>query len=195
MLANGKFLAEIIRSVVILVLMSLLVGLAYPLLMMAVGQAVFPKQVNGSLIYNAQGQVLGSSLIGQNFTAAGDFWTRPSPSGYNALASGGSNLGPTNPQLLAYIQKRINLLQSENPNQVGPIPIDLVTASGSGLDPDISVAAAEYQANRVAVARHLDIATVNQLIAQNTVGRTWGIIGEPYVNVWQLNRVLDAVGS
>ena len=191
MLANGKFLSEIIRSVIILVMMMVITGLCYPLLMTGIGKTLFAKQTAGSLVYNTQGQVTGSMLIGQNITAADDFWGRPSASHDDALNSGGSNLGPTNPQLLKNIQAQIALQEKANPSQTGPIPIDLLTESGSGLDPDISVAAAQYQANRVAVARHLDLQTVNNLIIQNTHARPWGVLGEPYVNVLQLNQALD----
>ncbi len=195
MFANGKFFSEILRSVIILVMMMALVGLVYPLLMTLVGKAVFPEKTMGSLIYNAQGQTTGSALIGQHFTALGDFWTRPSASQDNPLQSGGSNLGPTNPQLLKNIQTQITLLEKANPTQTAPIPIDLVTESGSGLDPDISVAAAEYQAVRVAQARHLDRQIVEHLIVQNTQARQWGLLGEPVVNVILLNQALDQVAS
>ncbi|MCX7122340.1 MAG: potassium-transporting ATPase subunit KdpC [Gammaproteobacteria bacterium] len=195
MFANGKFFSEILRSLIILVMMMALVGLVYPLLMTLIGKAVFPEKTTGSLIYNTQGQATGSALIGQNFTALRDFWARPSATQDNPLHSGGSNLGPTNPQLLKNIQTQITLLEKANPTQTGPIPIDLVTESGSGLDPDISVAAAEYQAVRVAKARHLDSQTVERLIIQNTQARQWGLLGEPVVNVVLLNQGLDQVAS
>ncbi len=194
MLAKGSFVSELMRSVIILILMALVLGLAYPLLMTGVGETFFPKRAAGSLVYNAQGQVTGSYLIGQSFTAPNEFWGRPSASGYQPLGSGGSNLGPTNPQLLKNIQTQIALLEKVNPSQ-GPIPIDLVTASGSGLDPDISVAAAEYQAQRVAQARHMSLQAVDTLIAQNTQPRAWGVLGEPVVNVLQLNQALDQAAS
>jgi K+-transporting ATPase ATPase C chain len=195
MIANQGFLGETVRSVVVLVLMMLVLGLAYPLLMTGLGQVVFPKQVAGSLVYDSKGNVTGSILIGQAVTAAGDFWGRPSASGYSPLGSAGSNLGPTNPQLLKNIQAEITLLQKADPLQKDPVPVDLVTASGSGLDPDISVAAAEYQAHRVAVARHLSLTVVENLIADNIHPRVFGVWGEPYVNVMQLNQALDQVAS
>ena len=195
MLTNGKFLTEIIRALIILFILSVIVGLAYPLLMTAVGQAIFPKQVAGSLLYDAKGQVTGSLLIGQVDHAAGDFWGRPSASDDNALNSGGSNLGPTNPQLLKNMQAQAALLQKADPHQTSAIPIDLLTASGSGLDPDISVAAAEYQAPRVAQARHMSLQAVNALIVQNMQPRQWGLLGEPYLNVTQLNQALDQAAS
>ena len=195
MLGNGKFLSEVIRSVIILLMMSIILGLCYPLLMLGVGNAIFPKEVSGSLVYNSQGQVTGSLLIGQNVTAADDFWSRPSASNDNALSSGGSNLGPTNPQLLKNIQAQIALFEKADPSQTAPIPIDLLTESGSGLDPDISVAAAQYQADRVAKARHMNVQAVNKLISEYTVGRQWGVLGEPYVNVLQLNHALDQAAS
>ena len=195
MLGNGKFFSEVIRSVIILLMMSIILGLCYPLLMTGVGNAIFPKEVAGNLIYNSQGQVTGSLLIGQNVTAADDFWSRHSASNDNALSSGGSNLGSTNPQLLKNIQAQMALFEKADPSQTAPIPIDLLTESGSGLDPDISVAAAQYQADRVAKARHMNVQTVNNLISEYTVGRQWGVLGEPYVNVLQLNQALDQAAS
>lgn len=193
MFAHNSFVSEVLRALMVLVLLTFLVGLAYPLLITGVGHVFFPKRVAGSLVYSSTGQVTGSMLIGQAVNAPNDFWGRPSASDYSPLGSGGSNLGPTNPQLLKNIQTQIAILQKANPQQTGPIPIDLVTASGSGLDPDISVAAAQYQAQRVASARHLSLQKVNALITQNTQARGWGVLGEPVVNVMQLNQALAQV--
>lgn len=175
------------------VLLSLLTGLAYPLLVTAIAQLAFPWRANGSVLA-VDGRAIGSSLIGQAFCAAGDFWGRPSatvPQPDNGLASGGSNLGPTNPAELAAVRARVDALHAADPGNRAPIPVDLVTASGSGLDPDISLAAAEYQAARVARARHLPLATVQHAIDAAAHHPLLGIFGEPRVNVLELNLALD----
>jgi len=175
--------------------LSLLTGLAYPLLVTALGQALFPAQAAGSLVLQ-DGKPVGSLLIGQNFSDPGHFWGRPSataPQPYNALASGGSNLGPLNPALLDAVKGRIQALRAADPDNTENIPVDLVTASASGLDPHISVAGALYQVPRVARARKLDVAQVQALVEQSTERPWLGLLGEPVVHVLRLNLALDAV--
>jgi potassium-transporting ATPase KdpC subunit len=183
-----------LRSALILfILLTAVTGIAYPLLITGIGQTVFPHQAKGSLILQ-DGWVLGSELIGQPFADPKYFWGRPSataPFPYNAAASSGSNLGPLNPVLLDAVKARVEALRQADPSQQGPIPIDLVTASGSGLDPHISPVAAEYQISRVAKARKLDPKMVQELVAKYTEGRQLGILGEPRVNVLKLNLALD----
>ncbi len=182
-------------AAILFLLLTLLTGLIYPLLITALAQVIFPYQANGSLI-TQNGQVVGSALIGQQFDAPKYFWGRLSASGgqpYNAAASSGSNLGPTNPALIALVSARIAALKAADPNNSLPIPVDLVTASGSGLDPEISIAAARYQAARVARVRGLALDRVETLIDQYTTGRTLNFLGEPRVNVLKLNLALDAL--
>lgn len=182
-------------AIVLLAVFTLITGLLYPLAVTAAAQLVFPRQANGSLIIE-HGQPVGSSLIGQPFSEPKYFWSRPSataPMPYNAAASAGSNLGPTSATLIENVQARIAALRTADPANTAPVPVDLVTASASGLDPDISVAAARYQAARVARARGLGLAAVNRLIDQFTTGRTFGLLGEPRVNVLLLNRALDGL--
>ena len=184
----------LVTCIVLFALLWLLVGILYPLAMTAVAQIVFPQQANGSMILKG-GQPVGSKLIGQQFDDPKYFWGRlsaTSPMPYNAGASGGSNLGPTNPALIDEVKGRIDALRAADPGNTQPIPVDLVTSSGSGLDPDISPAAAEYQVGRVARARGLDAAQVGALVANYTQGRMFGILGEPRVNVLELNLALDA---
>ncbi|HMU92309.1 MAG TPA: potassium-transporting ATPase subunit KdpC [Anaerolineales bacterium] len=176
----------------ILTLLTVLTGLVYPFLVTGLAQVFFPQQANGSLI-SVNGTVYGSELIGQSFDDPKYFWARPSAAGYNAAASSGSNYGPTNPALMDAIQARIAALQTADPENTLPIPVDLVTASGSGLDPHISVAAALYQVHRVAAARGLSEAEVRSLVEQNTEGRQFGFLGEPRVNVLMLNLALDGI--
>ncbi len=174
--------------------LSVVTGVLYPLAVTGVGQAIFPRQAAGSLI-ERNGSAVGSSLIGQNFDVPKYFWGRPSatsPQPYNGLASGGSNLGPENPALIDAVKVRIAALRQADPDNKLPIPVDLVTASASGLDPDISPAAAHYQVARVARARGLSAEQVQTLVDAHTVGRQWGIFGEPRVNVLELNLALDA---
>jgi K+-transporting ATPase ATPase C chain len=182
-------------AVLMLLWLSVLTGAAYPLLVTGVAQAVFPSQANGSLIVK-DGKTVGSSLIGQPFDDPKYFWGRLSataPHGYNAGASSGSNLGPLNPKLRTATKARIDALREADPGNTTPVPVDLVTASGSGLDPDISPAAALHQLRRVAQARGLDEARVRQLVEANVEGRQLGILGEPRVNVLRLNLALDAL--
>jgi K+-transporting ATPase ATPase C chain len=189
--------AHIRPCLVLFVLFTLLTGVAYPALITAIAQTVFRHQANGSVIMR-DGKAVGSEFIGQTFDDPRYFWGRPSatgPTGYNAAASSGSNLGPTNPALLDAINRRVAAIRAAHPDQVGSVPVDLVTASGSGLDPHISPAAAEYQAARVAKARDLSEDKVLELIASNTEGRSFGVLGEPRVNVLRLNLSLDAAGK
>ncbi len=173
--------------------LALLTGIIYPLVMTGLAQLIFPYQANGSLIVKS-GKAVGSTLIGQSFDDPKYFWGRLSATGpnpYNALASSGSNLGPTNPALIQEVQGRIDALHKADPGNTEPIPVDLVTSSGSGLDPDISVAAALYQAARVARVRGLDAAKVQNLINQMVEPKQLGFLGEARVNVLQLNMALD----
>ncbi len=189
-------LKQLRPAVLILLLLTVLTGLIYPALVTGLSQLIFPAQANGSLIA-AGGRLVGSTLIGQPFSDPKYFWGRLSataPYPYNAAASGGSNLGPTNPTLVDAVKARIAALQAVDPGNKQPIPVDLVTSSASGLDPDISVAAALYQAPRVARLRGIDVNTVHRLIQANTRGRVLGILGEPRVNVLQLNLALDQAG-
>jgi K+-transporting ATPase ATPase C chain len=188
-------------ALVSLLLLTLLTGVLYPLAVTGIAQLVFPRQANGSLIVSG-GKPVGSALIGQSFDEPKYFWGRLSATGdfpYNAFnaqtltASSGSNYGPTNPALLAAVQARIAALQAADPGNTVPIPVDLVTASGSGLDPDISVAAAIYQIPRVARARGLTEAAVQALVDKYTTGRQLGFLGEPRVNVLKLNLALDGI--
>lgn len=184
-------------AVSLFVLLSLVTGILYPLLVTGVARIAFPAAAGGSLI-SRDGKPIGSALIGQNFTDAKYFWGRPSataPMPYNAAASSGSNLGPLNPALVAAVRRRVEKLRAADPDNRRPLPIDLVTASASGLDPHISPAAAEYQAERVARARHLEIRTVRQLIAASTEGRDLGVFGEARVHVLRLNLALDALAQ
>ncbi|MDN5942255.1 MAG: potassium-transporting ATPase subunit KdpC, partial [Nitrospira sp.] len=176
-------------ALVALAALTLIVGLLYPLAVTGIAQVLFPRQANGSLIMK-DGKPVGSSLIGQPFDAPKYFWGRPSatsPFPYNASASGGSNLGPTNPALITAVQARIDALKTADPDNPLPLPVDLVTASGSGLDPHISPASAAYQIRRVARARGMEEVTVRQIVSQHTEGRQLGILGEPRVNVLTLN--------
>lgn len=182
-------------ALVLLGLLTLLLGVVYPLAITTVAQVAFPAKANGSLIARG-GQVVGSSLIGQQFDDPRYFWGRPSatqPTPYNAAASAGSNLGPLNPTLIAMVRARIDALGAADPGNTSPIPVDLVTASGSGLDPHVSPAAAYYQVPRVARERGLDDATVRALVAAHVEGRQLGLLGEPRVNVLKLNLALDAL--
>jgi K+-transporting ATPase ATPase C chain len=187
---------EIRPAIVMLLLLTVVTGFIYPLAITGFAQLVFPRQANGSLIRRG-GEVVGSSWIGQPFSDAKYFWGRPSATSppYNAGASSGSNYGPLNPALLDQARARIDSLRAADPEATGPVPVDLVTASGSGLDPHISPAAAEYQAARVAKARGLALEEVRRLIAAHTTGRLLSVIGEPVVNVLELNLALDAAAG
>jgi potassium-transporting ATPase KdpC subunit len=187
-------LGQIRPALVSLILLSAITGLAYPAVITRIAQLVFPRQANGSLIVK-DGKVVGSSLIGQPFDDPKYFWGRPSatsPFPYNAGASSGSNQGPTNPDFFKAVQGRVDALRAADPGNASPVPVDLVTASASGLDPHISPAAALYQIRRVAKARGFDEARVRQLVEQHTEGRQPGFLGEPRVNVLALNLALDA---
>ena len=180
-------------AIVSLALFTVITGLAYPALVTGIAQVFFRHQANGSPIVK-DGKVVGSSLIGQPFDDPKYFWSRPSatsPFPYNAAASSGSNQGPTNPDLIKAVQGRVDALRAVDPGNTSPVPVDLVTASASGLDPHISPAAALYQVRRVAKARGLDETGVRRLVEQHTEGRQLGFLGEPRVNVLALNLALD----
>jgi len=179
-------------AITLLALFTIITGVVYPILVTGIAQMAFPHQANGSLI-EKDGVVIGSELIGQQFDDPIYFWGRPSAAGYNAAASSGSNYGAMNPALLDSVQARIDVLKAADPDNTLPIPVDLVTASGSGLDPHISVASALYQVHRVASARGLDEADVIALVDQYTEGRQFGFLGEPRVNVLLLNLALDGL--
>ena len=184
---------QLIIAIKITLLTALLTGVVYPLLVTGLAKGIFPRQASGSLI-QANGKTIGSELIGQRFTRPEYFHSRPSAAGndgYDGLASGGSTLGPTNQKLIDRVRDDAKKFRDENPDFKGPIPADMVTASGSGLDPDISPASAAAQIDRVAAARHLTADAVRQLVAANIQDRQFGILGEPVVNVLQLNLALD----
>lgn len=184
-------------AIVLFVVLTIVTGVAYPLVVTGIGQTLFPEAANGSLVVR-DGKVLGSTLIGQPFSGPKYFWGRPSataPMPYNAAASSGSNLGPTNPALADAVRSRVEQLRAADPQNKLPVPVDLVTASGSGLDPHISPAAAEYQVGRVAQARGLEASAVRALVARHTEDRTFGLLGEPRVHVLELNLELDGLGK
>jgi potassium-transporting ATPase KdpC subunit len=187
-------LRDLRAALSLMMAMLLLLGVGYPIMVLGLGKVLFPRQAAGSLVYR-DNTLVGSTLIGQQFTAAKYFWGRPSattPQPYNALASGGSNLGPLNPALLDSVAANKKLFMSTEPDDASPIPVDLVTASGSGLDPDISVAGALFQAERVAKARNLPPARVVGLIRSRQQGPLFGIMGEAHINVLELNMALDS---
>jgi K+-transporting ATPase ATPase C chain len=189
--------AQLRPALMTLLLLTILTGLLYPLAVTGLAQALFPHQANGSLIVR-NGHVVGSSLIGQPFDDPKYFWGRPSttsPFPYNAAASSGSNLGPTNPALIKAVQDRLATLKAADQDNPAPVPVDLVTVSGSGLDPHISPAAAEYQVRRVARARRTEEEAVRRLVARYTQGRQLSFLGEPRVTVLELNLALDAVSK
>lgn len=188
-------LKELRPALISFLLLTLLTGIAYPLLVTGISQLTMPAKANGSLIMQ-DGKPVGSSLLGQSFSAPKYFWSRPSATGpmpNNASSSGGSNLGPTNPALLDAVKARVQALRDADPGNTQPVPVDLVTASASGLDPHISPAAAEYQLARVARVRNLNPDSLRKLVADHTEGRQFGILGEPRVNVLELNLGLDAM--
>ena len=191
-------LRAMFRPVLVLfVLLTAVTGFIYPLIVTGIARVAFPEQAAGSLIVK-DGKAIGSRLIGQSFSDPKYFWSRPSATGpypYNAAASTGSNQGPLNPALTDAVKARIEALKAADPTNTAPIPVDLVTASGSGLDPHISVAAANYQLQRVARARGLSAPTVAALVTQHTEGRLLGFLGEPRVNVLELNLALDEVAA
>lgn len=180
-------------AILMLLFFTVLTGIAYPLAVTFFAQIVFPNQANGSLLGSTE-QPLGSELIGQAFARPEYFWGRPSatsPAAYNGGASSGSNQGPINPALTDAVQARVKALHDADPTHLEAVPVDLVTASASGLDPHISPAAAAYQVSRVAVARHMPRESVHELVKRYTEGRQWGVLGEPRVNVLKLNLALD----
>lgn len=197
-------LKEIRPALSMIVAMTVMTGIAYPLAVTGIAQSLFPAQANGSLI-EKDGRVIGSDLIGQSFTGPGYFWGRPSATSgadpedsaktvsapYNAANSSGSNYGPTSQALIDGATANIDALKAAHPDQKGPVPADLVTNSGSGLDPHISPAAAGWQASRVALARQVPVDAVRQVVAEHTLGRSLGFLGEPRINVLKLNLALD----
>ena len=186
--------SAIIRpAIVLFILLTVLTGIIYPLVVTGIAAAAFPDQAHGSVIVR-NGKAVGSQLIGQSFSDSKYFWSRPSatsPQPYNGTGSTGSNLGPLNPALTEAVKLRIEALQAADPGNKAPVPVDLVTASGSGLDPHISVAAAQYQTARVARARGMKMPVLQALVAAHRQGRLWEILGEPRVNVLDLNLALD----
>jgi K+-transporting ATPase ATPase C chain len=186
---------ELRSAALMLLTLTVLTGLVYPLAVTGIAQVVLPGQANGSLIEH-DGKVVGSSLIGQGFTDPRYFWSRLSatgPTGYNGAASSGSNYGPLNQALADAARARVDALVAADPEQRRPVPVDLVTSSGSGLDPHVTPAGARYQVARVAQARGVASAEIERLVAEHTEGRTLGVLGEPRVNVLQLNLALDAL--
>jgi K+-transporting ATPase ATPase C chain len=185
------------QAVVCLAVFTVITGVFYPLIVTGIAQLAFPHQANGSLIIS-NGKAVGSSLIGQSFSNPKYFWARPSatsPTPYNAANSSGSNLGPLNPALIENVKTRIEQLKTADPASKPLVPVDLVTASGSGLDPDISPASAEYQVPRIAKLRDLDESKVRELVAKHNRNRQLGILGEPRINVLELNLALDDLQS
>lgn len=187
-------MSELRPALIVFGLLTLLTGIAYPLIVTGVGQVAFHSQANGSIIRSGD-RAVGSRLLGQPFADPKHFWSRPSATGphpYNGAVSSGSNQGPINPALETAVRDRVAALRAADPTNTAPVPVDLVTASGSGLDPHISPAAAEYQVGRVARTRKMTEADVRKLVEAATDGRTFGILGEPRVNVLELNLALDA---
>jgi potassium-transporting ATPase KdpC subunit len=188
-------MSELRPALIVFALLSVLTGIAYPLVVTGIGQVAFHSSANGSIIESGDGHARGSQLLGQPFSAPKYFWSRPSATGpapYNGAVSSGSNQGPINPALETAVKERIAALRAVDPGNTAPVPVDLVTASGSGLDPHISPAAAEYQVKRVARERKMSEVEVRRLVEQATEERTFGVLGEPRVNVLELNLALDA---
>ena len=180
-------------AITMFIVLTVMTGVIYPLAVTGVTQALFSKQANGSLIYSSDGRVTGSALVGQSFDDPKYFWGRPSATTpvYNAAASSGSNLGPSNPALVENVKARIAALKAADVGSQVSIPVDLVTASASGLDPQVSLAGAYYQLSRVARSRNLPEEVVKNIVADNTTGRFWGLLGEPVVNILKVNLALD----
>ena len=184
-----------LQSIRMLVVMTLITGVAYPLAVTGIAQVAFPRQANGSLI-RKDGKIVGSELIGQAFSDPKHFWSRPSatsPTPYNGASSSGSNRGPTNPALEDAVEARVKAMRDAGSDPSQPVPVDLVTASASGLDPDISPAAARYQIARIAKARAIPEQRLEELVHEHTQGRSFGLLGEPRVNVLELNLAVDAL--
>jgi K+-transporting ATPase ATPase C chain len=187
-------MSELRPALIVFGLLTVLTGIAYPLVVTGIGQAAFHSSANGSIIESG-GRPVGSRLLGQPFSSPKYFWSRPSATGptpYNSAVSSGSNQGPINPALETAVKERIAALRAADPGNTAPVPVDLVTASGSGLDPHISPAAAEYQVKRVARERKMSEDEVRRRMEEATEGRTFGVLGEPRVNVLELNLALDA---
>lgn len=187
-------MSELRPALIVFALLTVLTGIAYPLVVTGIGQAAFHSRANGSIIESG-GRAVGSQLLGQPFSGPRYFWSRPSataPAPYNGAVSSGSNQGPINPALESAVKDRIAALRAADPDNTAPVPVDLVTASGSGLDPHISPAAAEYQVKRVARERKMSEDEVRKQVDEHTEGRTFGLFGEPRVNVLELNLALDA---
>jgi potassium-transporting ATPase KdpC subunit len=187
-------LRELRPALLVFVLLTLVTGAAYPLVTLVVGRLAFPTEIEGSVL-DRDGRAVGSRLLGQPFSSPQYFWSRPSATGsvpYNGAASSGSNQGPLNPALAEAVADRVAALRAADPGNAAPVPVDLVTASASGLDPHISIAAAQYQIARVARARDLPANEVEDLVRAHTAGRTFGVLGEPRVNVLEVNLALDA---
>ncbi len=193
---EGVLMKNLITAILMTIVTTVLLGLIYPLLVTGLSQVIFPDKANGSLIRGADGTIIGSRLLGQAFSSPGYFRSRPSAAGangYDAGASSGSNLGPTNQKLIDRVKADAEKAQAENPGK--PVPIDLVTTSGSGLDPHISPAAADFQVPRVARERGISEAELKRIVASHTEGRQFGFLGEPRVNVLELNLELDGKGA
>ncbi|HTW82610.1 MAG TPA: potassium-transporting ATPase subunit KdpC [Candidatus Sulfotelmatobacter sp.] len=195
--ARESTLRHLVTSVLYTVVTIVAFGLIYPVVIWGIASVLFPHQANGSLVTGPGGAVIGSELVGQNFTKPGYFQPRPSAAGkgYDPTQTGGTNYGPTSKKLIDATKSTIAALRKANPDATGPIPPDLVTSSASGIDPDISPEAAYYQVPRVAKARGMSAASVRALVAQHVTPRQLGILGEPRVNVFDLNRALDAQGA
>ena len=191
--SRESMLSHLLTSVLYTVVTVVALGIVYPLALTAIGSLIFPHQAHGSFV-ETNGKLAGSELIGQLWTKPEDFHGRPSAAGtgYDPTATGGTNLAPTSKKLIAATAARIAALEKANPGAAGPPPMDLVTSSGSGIDPDISPAAAAWQIPRVAAARHVTAAAIKAIVGAHVTGRTFGILGEPRVNVLELNRALDA---
>jgi potassium-transporting ATPase KdpC subunit len=190
-------LGHVVTAVLYTIVSVIVLGLVYPVAIWGIGTVLFHHQAEGSLVYDGRGRLIGSALVGQSWTKPQYFHGRPSAagSGYDPTATGGTNLGPTSKKLIDATKRAIAALQKANPDATGPVPMDLVTASASGIDPDVSPEGAYYQAPRVAKARGASLGTVRGLIAAHVTPRQFGLLGEPRVNVFELNRALDAQGA